>query len=383
MSQSSPQITSSANQQPAATAKNEPNKKKWYLLLSNPSKSNHLGTLLRCAAAFDAHQVLLVGFDKFNPQGSFGSDKFLDIVAFHSWETVVGYLRRGGNDDEIDNGYNGPQDNSECFNNDGHNNASDQGKSNNITIIGILGAYGGGEEIYSPNGMQVYENHDTGFVSLVLPKDSEIESDELGSTLDNANNSGNDANICKPEQNDNDAGDTKNTPSVLSNPSLPIHHRQFSSHVCFIVSKDKKGLPISQARLCDGFVHVPHLSIDDPVDNYSLQSPQSSATQQTHTIPIKSSNFLDTATTLSIVLHHYTAWARYTERSFLENQKFLKEDRPDRGRDGYGMVRNYKENCTSKNDDSLQQDKLEEDDAFLMTTNLWKDSGETSLHSDY
>ena len=80
--------------------------RRWYLLMDNPSKTNHLGTLLRCAAAFQCHQVLLVGYDKFNWQGSFGSHIFLDIVVFPTWDSVHEYLMRGGDDDDCANNAN-------------------------------------------------------------------------------------------------------------------------------------------------------------------------------------------------------------------------------------------------------------------------------------
>ena len=85
-----------ADQQSAIINSASRSSPRWYLLLSNPSKTTHLGTLLRCAAAFQVHQVLLVGYDKFNCQGSFGSHLFLDIVVFPTWDSVHDYLMCGG-----------------------------------------------------------------------------------------------------------------------------------------------------------------------------------------------------------------------------------------------------------------------------------------------
>ncbi|KAL9183710.1 hypothetical protein ACHAXT_004566 [Thalassiosira profunda] len=144
-SETSPPCT--AHHADEGNIENTPRKKKWYLLMANPSKTTHLGTLLRCAAAFGAHQVLVVGHDKFNCQGSFGAHLFLDILAFPTWESVGDYLRNGGDDG---------------------NGIQDVETSNPITTIGILGAYGGGEEVYAADGVDVYENG--GYVSLVRPK---------------------------------------------------------------------------------------------------------------------------------------------------------------------------------------------------------------------
>ncbi len=148
-------------------------KKKWYMLVSNPSKSNHLGTLLRCAAAFDVHQVLLVGFDKFNSQGSFGSHSFLDMMAFHSWDSVMEYLKNGGDDVANSERADDEQEKMEHtifvdqqVEMSSHNNGT---LKTGIEIIGILGGYGGGEELFSSEGMPVYEHSDMGYISLIPP----------------------------------------------------------------------------------------------------------------------------------------------------------------------------------------------------------------------
>ncbi len=41
------------------------------------------------------------------------------------------------------------------------------------------------------------------------------------------------------------------------------------------------------------------------------------------------SNLLDMTTTVSIVLHHFTAWAGFVERTVAENQKFVKDAKPN------------------------------------------------------
>lgn len=71
------------------------------------------------------------------------------------------------------------------------------------------------------------------------------------------------------------------------------------------------------------------------------------------------STLLETATIYSIVLHHFTAWANYNERSFAENQKFIKDTKSDMRR---RLCRRYGENLAKKEkdggDDSQTEDGL-------------------------
>ena len=240
--------------------------------MENPSKSTHLGTLLRCAAAFNCHQVLLVGYDKFNCQGSFGSHLYLDIVVFPTWDSVYEYLRNGGGENENENteAVASTDDSIQSTNEQNETTTSHQNNNNPVTILGILGAYGG-EETFSSNGVQVYEGDDS-YASIVPPSPN------------------------------------KKQDTCIQHRSFPIDKRLFTADrdTCFILSRYKNEFPASQARICNGFVHVPHLSLD---------------VKET----ISKSNLMDTATILSITLHHYTAFAGYEERTFAENQKFVKE----------------------------------------------------------
>ena len=131
-----------------------------------------------------------------------------------------------------------------------------------VTIIGILGAYGGVEDVFSNAGVDVYE-HSTGYVSIMPPADdvddSCLESCK-GQMYDMAESGQSQAQRCSIEE-----GQQLSSTQRLPQKSLPIHTRPFSTNVCFLVSKDRRGLPISHARMCDGFVHVPHLNIFDKV----------------------------------------------------------------------------------------------------------------------
>jgi len=277
-----------------------------FLLIDNPAKTTHLGTLLRCAAAFRAHQVLIVGHDKFNAQGSFGSHLYLDIVAFPSWECVVDYLKRGANEDGAHH------DKITDAASAAHQTyTTDSSKDNRIPIVGISGAYGGDECIFSSDGVAVYEDADTGYATL-SPTDA----------------------ISSKEKKQKE----------LPHKSYPIHTRPFSSDVCFLLSKDKRGLPVSHARICDSYVHVPQICFDaDDSDTDAKLNTQEKIPR------IIQSTLLETATIYSIVLHHFSAWANYNERSFAENQKFIKDTKSDMRR---RLCRRYEENITTKTKDA-------------------------------
>lgn len=328
-------------------------KKKWYLLIDNPSKSNHLGTYLRCAAAFQCHQVLLVGYDKFNCQGSFGANLYLDIVAFHSWDRVFRYVRGGCVENEPEAQ---AMDGSAAIVDERHDNQ-------HISIIGILGAFGGGEELFSSKGVSVYEHPETGFVSLTPAMEQTL-----------------------PQQPGED------NIQQLPFKSYPVHHRPFSTHVCFLLSKDKRGLTIDKARMCDGFVHVPHLDIFDvddggcsvPVPTATPPLPKETVDTQHQTqqlqpmVFVKPASLLDTATVFSIVLHHFTECSGYVERQFNANQKFAKDERPSRVRYlGVGKSHKEKDDCKAVDDVTAQ----EEQDAAMM---MWKSKGEEAVNDgDY
>jgi hypothetical protein len=66
-----------------------------FLLIENPKKSNNLGAIFRCAAAFSVTQIVLVGYDKCNTEGSHGAAKHMDRIAFPTVSQAVDYLRNG------------------------------------------------------------------------------------------------------------------------------------------------------------------------------------------------------------------------------------------------------------------------------------------------
>lgn len=253
--------------------------------------------------------MLIVGHDKFNAQGSFGSHLYLDIIAFPTWESVVNYLKHGGNEDRARQNSTGDASSS---------------TSSRIPIVGIAGAYGGGESVFSPSGIPIHADSSTGFATL-----------------------------CRPATN------AQEYPihEQLKQKSYPIHTRPFSSDVCFLLSKDKRGLPIPHARLCDSFVHIPQMCLDsvdtDDVDvDVQLNMPER----------IIQSTLLETATIYSIVLHHFTAWAKYDERNFAENQKFVKDVKSDMRR---RLCRRYVEDHRT-NEKDAEEDETQSDDGLII-----------------
>jgi len=295
--------------------------------MENPSKTTHLGTLLRCAAAFNCHQVLLVGYDKFNCQGSFGSHLYLDIVVFPTWDSVYEYLSNGGGENENADLRNsgGEHENAEAVestdddiqsitNEQSKTTTSHQKNDNNpVTILGILGAYGGGDEssIFSPNGVQVYEDDDS-YASIVPPSSPKKKQD-----------------------------------TCIQHRSFPIDKRPFTPDrdTCFILSRYKNEFPASQARICNGFLHVPHLSLEETISK---------------------SNLMDTATIISIVLHHYTAFAEYEERTFAANQKFVKETKINNLRRRlcrvYNQNKQLKQNVETESADKVEPESNDTDE---------------------
>ena len=158
------------------------------------------------------------------------------------------YLRRGGKEASDGNSERRPRETS---------------------IVGIVGSIAGGDEVYSPRGLRLWQDEcNPDFVEVIKTQGDSVSHIDLGKTM-------------------------------------PVHSRQFSGDVCFLMSKDKRGMPVSQANMCHSFIHVPHGNYE-PCDD----------------------SLLDHATTLSIVLHHYTAWCGYEERSFSQSQKFDKEGKP-------------------------------------------------------
>jgi hypothetical protein len=65
---------------------------KMYLLIENKSKSNNLGTELRCAAAFGVEAVVIVGFGRFADYGSHGASKHVPAISFPTVDKAIAFI---------------------------------------------------------------------------------------------------------------------------------------------------------------------------------------------------------------------------------------------------------------------------------------------------
>ena len=63
-----------------------------YVVIEN-SRNQNIGTTLRCAIAFGAKALLVVGSDKFSTHGAHGAQKHIQIQHFFYWMECVDYLR--------------------------------------------------------------------------------------------------------------------------------------------------------------------------------------------------------------------------------------------------------------------------------------------------
>jgi len=190
---------------------------KIFLLLENFSKSNNFGPILRCAAAFNVHRVIFIGYQKHSSKGSHGSSKYVTTISYPTY-------------DKVRDAY--PY----------------------LSYVGIMGVCSGGYDISSL-----------------------IEVEEVISV--------------------------KNQESSFMFPhhSQPITNRSFPlGDICFIFNyKHTRGLSKTQILYCDSFIHVPVVDVKCDIQ------------------------LIDSPTCLSIVLHHYTAWAKYPTRSVIGNKYFV------------------------------------------------------------
>ncbi|RLN54864.1 hypothetical protein BBJ29_002463 [Phytophthora kernoviae] len=64
-----------------------------YVVLSNKSGRQNLGTYLRTASAFGTTQVLVVGSERFGTHGAHRAQKYVDVVHFYDFEAAREYLK--------------------------------------------------------------------------------------------------------------------------------------------------------------------------------------------------------------------------------------------------------------------------------------------------
>ncbi|KAG3021279.1 hypothetical protein PC121_g8739 [Phytophthora cactorum] len=67
-----------------------------YMVLSNKSGRQNLGTYLRTASAFGTTQVLVVGSERFGTHGAHRAQKYIDVVQFYEFAEAREYLKTKG-----------------------------------------------------------------------------------------------------------------------------------------------------------------------------------------------------------------------------------------------------------------------------------------------
>ena len=220
--------------QPETTTTPTPDADDVTILFDNSrGKKNCWGPLLRCAVAFGIRQVVVVGpTNRCNEKGSHGASKHVQIKAFPTVESAVEFL----------SGY---------------------------RLIGLLP--------YCPsrNSKEISNN----------PKPIINEEKSLPVEFDGIEN------VCCLQHQDQQLGRhpsrTTNTESIdnsrnerFRSLSFPACSRPFGTKntrngndtrnerpgnvgTCFVVDRSTTGLPLKFAHHCDGFIHIPHLGVDD------------------------------------------------------------------------------------------------------------------------
>lgn len=254
-----------------------------YLIIANPKKSNNLGPIVRCAAAFGVSQIILVGYEKFATDGAHGSHRHVRTIAFPTFDKAENYVRT-----EL-----------RC-----------------CCIVGLLGGVPVSmlnEDVtmkestrigscYNSNGSSIYFNEELG---LWLVRNN-AEDDNCTSACAKHHGETPASSECGSA-----ARNYETKESLTERRSYPVHCRPFffqkGGPFCLVVSKDSMGLSTEQANLCDLFLHVPHMAA-------AVMTPSTATTTMTM------QRLLNAPTCLSIVLHHYTAFAQCQERNFLEGK---------------------------------------------------------------
>jgi len=167
-----------------------------FIIIENPSKSNNLGPILRCGAAYSATFVF-IGYQKCAIEGSHGANKHVEIVAFPTFQQGRAYVQSCGV----------------------------------RSIIGILG----------DASFKTGADDDSRVVRVCQDAFS-------GSAVVNASGE-----IYQDDHSGNTGEYEYEYPS-----SKPIHLRPFEvkEDICFLISKKPVGLPRDQGQVCDAFVHI-------------------------------------------------------------------------------------------------------------------------------
>lgn len=167
-----------------------------YLLVENPSKSNNLGPILRCATAFGLDRVVAVGYEQCNVEGSHGASKHVEIVAWPTAKQAADYLR---ND-------------LKC-----------------TVVVGLLSSLPGG---YEASGYPVATDGDGWTKAKHRVATADPEAAESATPA---------------------LKDAQKTTYPVYNMPLPDE-----GNICLALGKQHEGLSTALAEHCDHFCHIPH-----------------------------------------------------------------------------------------------------------------------------
>lgn len=260
-----------------------------YLLAQNEKRSNNVGPILRCAAAFAVEQIIFVGYSQCAVAGAHGADRHVNITSFPTLRQAVQYLKQ----DEAEDGcgvksivgiLNGRYN---CEPTLHSHRCEEQSQTQNSPIRSgkeYAACNFAMNDVYDSNGTPVIIDN-KGVVTLDYCRHSTPCTHELDEILS-----------CE---------DTVSPEKRFLNgqkKSYPIHARRFhkNENVCFISGRSvSEGISLDQHQICDYFVHIPHLCLAQEWQCREIRS---------------STNALDVQTCLSIVLHHFTSFAQYRAR---------------------------------------------------------------------
>ena len=258
-----------------------------YIMIENPKKSNNLGPILRCGAAYCA-TFIFIGFQKCAVDGSHGADKHVSILSFPTFGQACQYVRSQGVDVDVDVDVGGRVGANGCVG------------GNVGSITGILGAAsfrkGGHDDVREVIVDEDGNENENGTTRTIKV------GGEIGTP-------GDDFGDGRERDHEREHAHERGHKYPCSH---PIHLRPFKEgpkkNICFLISKKAAGIPKDQAKFCDTFVHI-STSVPFPLKAERESESESESESVMH-------GMLDSQTSLSICLHHFAAKWNFKERDF-------------------------------------------------------------------
>lgn len=65
----------------------------YMLVATEVTKNQSIGTLIRCACAFGAKEVLIIGSSSYSTYGAHGAQKYMAVRHFYSWQEAIDYVK--------------------------------------------------------------------------------------------------------------------------------------------------------------------------------------------------------------------------------------------------------------------------------------------------